>query len=266
MSHSEFHADLSELDLPDGRRILAPDPLYAKLLWQSVSQDPFYGAAAADLSAGDVVLDIGANIGLTTLRFVAATPGIRAIAAEPAPVSHAALHANLDRHAPGCAAVRAAVGSACGTAELTYYPRSPANSTLHPDLEDSVEVSRTYLRNAGLSESARAQREPALVAKFQHISRAVVPVTTMDELMARFDVERVALVKIDVERAELEVLDGIGDATWPRIDRLVVEVHDLDHRVDRVTERLGGRGYRVDAAQDPSMAGTNIYMVNASRR
>lgn len=266
MSQSEFRADLSELDLPDGRRILTPNPLYAKLLWQSVSQDRFYGAAAADLSAGDVVLDIGANIGLTTLRFVAASPGIRAIAAEPAPVSHAALRANLDRHAPGCAAVRTAIGSACGTAELTYYPRSPANSTLYPDLADSVEVSRTYLRNAGLSESARAQRENAIVAKFEHTSRAVVPVTTIDELMARFDIEQVALVKIDVERAELEVLDGIGDATWPRIDRVVIEVHDLDHRVDRVTERLSGRGYRVQAEQDSSMAGTNIYMVSASRR
>lgn len=265
MSHSEFRTVLSEQDLPDGRQILTPDPLYAKLLWRSVSQDPFYGAAAAGLTAGDVVLDIGADIGLTTLCFVAAAPGLRVIAAEPAPVSHAALLANLERHAPGCVAVHTAVGSACGTAELTYYRRSPANSTLYPDLADTVEVSRTYLRNAGLSESARAQRESAIVAKFQDTSHAVVPVTTVDELVTRFDIERVALVKIDVERAELEVMNGIGDATWPRIDRMVVEVHDLDHRVDRVTERLSGRGYQVDAGQDPSMAGTNIYMVSASR-
>ena len=46
--------------------------------------------------------------------------------------------------------------------------------------------------------------------------------------------EKIDLLKIDVEKGELEVLNGIEDADWPRIHQIVMEVHDLDGRVGMV--------------------------------
>ena len=41
--------------------------------------------------------------------------------------------------------------------------------------------------------------------------------TTVSALMAEHDLERIDLLKIDVEGAELDVLRGIRPEDWPRI-------------------------------------------------
>ena len=43
---------------------------------------------------------------------------------------------------------------------------------------------------------------------------------------ARNRIERIDLLKIDVERAELDVLDGIELPDWQNIAQIVIEVHD----------------------------------------
>lgn len=43
--------------------------------------------------------------------------------------------------------------------------------------------------------------------------------TTVSALMAEHDLERIDLLKIDVEGAELDVLRGIRPEDWPRISQ-----------------------------------------------
>ncbi|GET85723.1 31-O-demethyl-FK506 methyltransferase [Leishmania tarentolae] len=61
----------------------------------------------------------------------------------------------------------------------------------------------------------------------------------------------IALVKVDVEGSEWDVLQGIADSEWRRIERLVVEVHDIQDRVFRVERLLRGKGFQeVHVAQE----------------
>ncbi|KAK7202108.1 Methyltransferase FkbM domain containing protein [Novymonas esmeraldas] len=53
----------------------------------------------------------------------------------------------------------------------------------------------------------------------------------------------IALVKVDVEGAEWDVLMGIADTEWRRIEQLVVEVHDVRGRVRRVEQLLREKGF-----------------------
>ena len=53
----------------------------------------------------------------------------------------------------------------------------------------------------------------------------------------------IALLKVDVEGAELEVLQGVGAGWWQRIERVVVEVHDVANRrhdVDSLLRKEAG--------------------------
>ena len=68
--------------------------------------------------------------------------------------------------------------------------------------------------------------------------------------MALAGVERVDLLKVDVEGAEEAVLAGIPDATWPAIRQLVVEVHDVDGRLERLRRLLERCGYRTQSARE----------------
>ena len=70
------------------------------------------------------------------------------------------------------------------------------------------------------------------------------------------------LLKIDVQRAEREVLEGIGDPEWGKIQQIVMEVHD---EVDDVVKLLEGKGYVVAWEEGERLAGTGRYNVYARR-
>jgi hypothetical protein len=75
----------------------------------------------------------------------------------------------------------------------------------------------------------------------------------------------VNLLKIDVEKAEHEVLEGIEDADWRRIDQVVIEVHDTDNRLQRVSELLCTHGFDVKHWQGDAFRQTNLYDVFATK-
>ncbi|CAM41595.2 31-O-demethyl-FK506 methyltransferase [Leishmania braziliensis MHOM/BR/75/M2904] len=61
----------------------------------------------------------------------------------------------------------------------------------------------------------------------------------------------IALVKVDVEGAEWDVLLGIADSEWRRIEQIVIEVHDVQNRVRRVEQLLRAKGFQeVHVAQE----------------
>ena len=48
----------------------------------------------------------------------------------------------------------------------------------------------------------------------------------------------VDLLKVDVERAEKEVLEGILPSDWPKIRQVAMEVHDVDGGLQTVVSRI----------------------------
>jgi len=89
-------------------------------------------------------------------------------------------------------------------------------------------------------------------------------VITLSDLIQSESIERIDLLKIDVEGAELEVLDGIADDHWNCIDQIVLEVeNDSPDRLtlESVRNTLEARGYHVVVDVDPFLAGTELYNV-----
>ncbi|KPA75622.1 31-O-demethyl-FK506 methyltransferase [Leptomonas pyrrhocoris] len=79
----------------------------------------------------------------------------------------------------------------------------------------------------------------------------------------------IALVKVDVEGAEWEVLRGVTDAEWRRVEQIAVEVHDVEDRVRKVEQLLERQGFaEVHTTQEDwdSHAVLHIKSVFARRR
>ena len=76
---------------------------------------------------------------------------------------------------------------------------------------------------------------------------------------------RVDFLKVDVERAELEVLKGVSARDWSRIGKVVCEVHDIDGALEQVQDllRATGRFAHVHAAQADALQGTGLFNVFA---
>ena len=133
------------------------------------------------LRAGLTVLDVGAHVGQYALLASGLVgPAGRVIAFEPHPVLGRVLRRNVSR--AGCQNVTVlpvALGRAQGPGTLVLHP---------PD-----NFGGSSLRPGDASE---------------HHARATVEVTTLDEVMSRLGRPSVDLAKIDVEGAELDVIDG----------------------------------------------------------
>ncbi len=72
-------------------------------------------------------------------------------------------------------------------------------------------------------------------------------------------------MKVDVEKAELEVLRGIAEDDWPKIWQIAIEVHDLDGRVAHIRELLERHGFTVASEQIEELSGTALYDLYAVR-
>jgi hypothetical protein len=88
---------------------------------------------------------------------------------------------------------------------------------------------------------------------------------TLSQVIAENRVERIDLLKVDVEKAELDVLRGIEAADWPKIRQVVVEVHDLADHLRSITDLLERQGFQVVAEQDPDLPGSGLYTLSARR-
>ena len=62
------------------------------------------------------------------------------------------------------------------------------------------------------------------------------------------------------------MLKGIDGKDWPKIQQVVVEVHDLDDRVETTTRLLTAAGLRsINVDQPPTLKDTNIFTVFGTR-
>src|SRR5918993_749190 len=70
----------------------------------------------------------------------------------------------------------------------------------------------------------------------------------------------------DADKAELEIFRGVESQDWPKIQQVVVDVHDLDNRLDTITSMLWEHGLtEIAVDQPPTLKQSNIYSVFAMR-
>jgi FkbM family methyltransferase len=269
------------VSLPDGLQILAPSPLEAAVLYREIVTDRTYERHGIAARSGDVVFDVGANIGLFSIHLGRTAPGVRLYAFEPIPPLFAALSRNINDHGRGVRAFNVGLADREGVAIFEFDPFLAMNATMHPAaLRDAADrkASASAWAAAAIADLHRVHPSAAtgvLIRALRHpLARfpalaALAPaavaldirrrvflkhyqcrLTTLPAAMDEARVDRVDLLKVDVEGAEEAVLAGIDDRTWGRIRQLVIEVHDINGRLDRLRTMLEGHGYRTTSARE----------------
>ena len=84
--------------------------------------------------------------------------------------------------------------------------------------------------------------------------------------MAEENVDRIDLLKVDCEGAELKVLQGISDKDWPKIKSAVIEVHDLEGRLETIRGLLEKNGFgSIHVEREQGLEDTKMYNLYATR-
>jgi 31-O-methyltransferase len=214
------------------------------------------------LSSGDTVFDVGANIGMAALFFHMECPGMVFHAFEPAPIPYAALTANLAAHGLVAYPAKCALADRSGVRELTYYPDATVMSGFYADAETEAALTRSYLRRSGFDEEDVREM---LAGRHENVV-IDCPVQTLSDVIAARGVESVDLLKIDVEKSELDVLRGLREEDWPKVRQVVAEVHDINGALKSFIALLEARGFDMELEQDELLQSTEIYEVFAFRK
>lgn len=198
--------------------------------WYSGSEPRHQRAFRKLVREGDVVIDIGANWGLHTLYLwqLVGSSG-RVIAVEPYPPAFAELEWHIA--ANGCNnATPMQVAIADSNEEAMFVP-GESSSTGHLALATS----------------------PDPVAP----GAMTVPVCSLDDLALSLGLERIDLVKVDVEGAEGRVLSGAEEAVARFHPCFAIDLHtpELDVFVGRW---LTNRGYRLERLSGPPILRTDV--------
>jgi len=232
---SRLRGKAPAVELPGGAVAVATHKFndFCALYFQHPSENEFEVYRRL-LSPGGLFVDVGANMGLTTILAWKTALATRIIAFEPTHRYAEVWHRNISRNGiKNATLIQCAIGDRSGTMEFIVNPKSPLNNRLL--LGDTLN-----------------RYEPMHGDKF---SAAPIGVARLDEILPACGVDKVQLLKIDVEGAEPAILRGAEKLLARRgIKNLLLEfipefMQEMGEPIDRYIDYLICYGFRFRAIE-----------------
>jgi FkbM family methyltransferase len=254
---------MNKMRLPNKEEIYCINPAEALLLYEDIYRDRSYLREGITIRDGDCIFDVGANIGLFTLFAKQQAARLQLYVFEPIPPIFEVLSANVRLHNVEAQLFQCALSTKVSREEFAFYERNSAMSGKYWDPAQEKQVARSILLNK--HPDLMDHVDDLLDAGFEPIIFEC-PLRRLSDVIVERNIPNINLLKIDVEKSEMDVIGGIEEAHWPIIQQIVLEVHDIDERVRTVKQFLEFHGFRTSILQNGFFRGTGLYDVYASRR
>ncbi|MBM4223504.1 MAG: FkbM family methyltransferase [Gammaproteobacteria bacterium] len=133
-------------------------------------------------------------------------------------------------------------------AKVYSYEADPELAVALPCVPDVTFVTAAVAGSSGILELRRAKGICSSIRFHTDCaqSKSLVPAVTLDQVIAHHDLERIDLLKLDIEGAELDVLENTTDSTLCKCRQICCEFHDFLNpadrpRIRRLISRLSAR-------------------------
>ena len=171
--------------------------------------DPVMERLLSQIREDDVFADIGANMGLYSIRVATHEPAPRIVYAfEPAPAPYLTLLKNIKLNGceDTCCPMPTLIGADRGFVEFSMHSLDPSDGTGHVAVGDERPCLPTGHLWAPLSVTTK------------------VPIVSISELVRTGVIEQPTVVKIDTEGYEAQVIKGMNHEI-DRVRMLALEIH-----------------------------------------
>lgn len=147
------------------------------------------------------ILDIGAHIGVFSIYARLFNPQVKIIALEPEPDNSALLKENLKLNHCKNVTVK----------QLAIVPNEQPTTTL-------------YLHKNSHNHSTLSPEHHIISSPNHYIT---VPATTMEKLIKQNKLEKIGLLKMDIEGAEFEIFQSFNFSIFQSIRNIAIEYHEF---------------------------------------
>jgi amino acid adenylation domain-containing protein/FkbM family methyltransferase len=253
--------------LPDGSPVAHLNKNETDYIYNEVFVLQAYLRHGITIGDGDCIVDAGANIGLFTVFASRVARDVRITSFEPNPAAFACLLANAQAWGTGVTCLPLGLSRENGAGELTFFEGLSLLSGFYADAATEREVVKNYVLNqeaGALGDERMAAEVGELIDGRLRATTVKAPLRTLSSVIAERGLEQIDLLKVNVEKSELDVLLGIDAGDWPRIRQLVIEV-DQQQNLEPITALLEGNGFEVLVEQDPLLRKTELCYVYAIR-
>ena len=212
-------APLKKVQFRNGAVVSAPETVSLAFLFDEICVRTLYNPPGYEIKAGDVVIDIGANVGVFATYAATAAPDVRVFSYEPFPGNLDWLRKNIEESK--LANVKVFGEAVAGR---------PGTSALHVD--PSGWIFHSLVREESSEEND-----------------ILVKCVSLDQVLDDNEIEFCDLLKIDCEGSEYEILMECRPETLGRIRRIVGEYHEganIKGTGEGLRRFLESRSFRID--------------------
>nr|QQH17589.1 non-ribosomal peptide synthetase [Nostoc sp. KVJ20] len=257
--------------LPNHLEIAHLNQYETEYLYQEIFGDRVYLKHGIVFNEDDCIIDVGANIGLFTLFAQQKSPKGTIYAFEPAPHAFDKLQTNAKLYCQNTHLFNCGLGGESKEETFTFYPRSSVFSSFAADTEQDEKAIRSVIinmlqRDNSLDEESLERLADDFLKDRLERETYQAQLRTLSEIIEEYKIEKIDLLKLDAEKSELAILQGIKDNHWPLIKQIVIEVHDQEgSTIKQVMRLLKDKGFQFVVDEESLLHGSGLYNIYVTR-
>lgn len=156
-----------------------------------------------------------------------------------------------------------------GIKKSVLIEANPTNFNLIKDIENTEKLNRFISTvNGGHEIFQEDPRSPyngtSMFNYFENPVEHKIERINIDSILEMYNIEKIDILKIDIEGAEYDILENITNKTLERIDQITVEFHDfidpsLKDRTAAIVDNMKSLGYSVISNRLDYKYGSDYY-------
>ena len=257
--------------LPNGLKIYHINKHETDFMYKDIFEDLIYLRNEIIIKKNSCIVDVGGNIGLFSLFIKQNYPEAKIFAFEPIPTLRKIFQSNLKSY-DNVEVSEYGLTNETKEEILTYYPGYSLMSGFHCDFDEDTKILAECIEKDFLKENPNLEKNSDRIlkliseTKLNEKQTIKCRLTTLSAFIKLNNIQQIDLLKINAEKSELNILNGIEKNDWSKIKQIILEVNNLKGSLKQITEKLTQNNFDIIIEKEDRKRTSYLFNIYARRK